>query len=401
MKFLQKNKNQPETEPKSGLSKKKRKKDQAHAKEGEISAYFTSVRPALAEKDVNIQAKEGSRRKGLRGADRREPERSSVVDNAIPTVELPDKASYLGFGSRGPRHESQSYISWSESIRAPSGTPAGQRAGSTVNVGQLDLAHGGRERGNTEGGQALHPRPARPTVTGPITEGSGGRFQVSSLAPANDRVSRSHSLPQHTSSPRRVNLVDRAAKRRPTLESAASPSSMPPFIPIRADVRREQRGPAQTASASGLRHSSLSSGDPTLAHKGDCPHSEARCALADDDPQTSSSLGRILKDCNTAFDERRRAAVSYGTNAVRAEVSEIPIQERTRTDRRPYPTIRRMPTVGKTRSIHQHGSGSSSCKPLLRAFNGKKAWKLLVYQIFQSFASRYSLMLSEGALLRG
>jgi hypothetical protein len=151
MRFLQKHKDQPEAIPQTGLSKKRLKKDHAHAREEEISAYFTTVRPALAQQDGNIQAKEGSEEKNLTQELDHRRDRLAEVDNAMPTIEMPDKAPYLGFGSRGPRHESGSYISWSESNRAPSATPIIPRIESAINVGQPNTNHGIREGRDTNG----------------------------------------------------------------------------------------------------------------------------------------------------------------------------------------------------------------------------------------------------------
>ncbi|KAF2682781.1 hypothetical protein K458DRAFT_390697 [Lentithecium fluviatile CBS 122367] len=347
MRFLQGHKAQPDAETRPGPSKKKRKEENAHAKEEAISAYFTSVRPALAEKDVNIQAKEASK-KQLQDIDRREKDPSSVIDNAIPTVELADKASYLGFGSRGPRHESGSYVSWSESIWPPSATPARPRIESVVNNGQLDSIFDGQDGGNIDGGRVLHSRPTPPTVAQHLTEGSGGRFQVSSLAPANDRGSRSHSFPQHTSSPRRVNLVDRAAKRR-TLESVESPSSMPPFIPGPEGSRGERQQPVYNAVAATPREDSLSGPVVDSLPSADiapAPSHESRQAVNEDlDPQTLSSLGRILEDCNTAFQEQRRVAATYPTNMAATAPSETTFRRRGPTHLEPSTIIQWMPTV--------------------------------------------------------
>jgi hypothetical protein len=55
MRFLQKEKDLPESAPQHGATKKKRKKDHTHTKEGEISAFFTAVRPVLAEQDGNAR----------------------------------------------------------------------------------------------------------------------------------------------------------------------------------------------------------------------------------------------------------------------------------------------------------------------------------------------------------
>ncbi|KAI4648829.1 uncharacterized protein J4E79_009901 [Alternaria viburni] len=105
MKFLQQHKDEPEPVPRTDASKKKRKKDNEQMKEGEISAFFTSARPALVDKDTNTPPQHP-----VPKAKRRRRDQSSVDDTAIPTVEATGQASYLGFGSRGPRHESNSYL---------------------------------------------------------------------------------------------------------------------------------------------------------------------------------------------------------------------------------------------------------------------------------------------------
>ncbi|KAJ4287984.1 hypothetical protein N0V90_011999 [Kalmusia sp. IMI 367209] len=344
MKFLQKHKDQPETDPQPGSPKKKRKKDQAHAREQEISAYFTSVRPTLAEKDSKIQAKE-SHRKKLRGIDRSERERSPVVDNAISTVEPTDKISYLGFGGKGPGHESGSYVSWSESIRAPSVMPARPRIESVITNGQLDLVHGGQEAGNTDGGGMLHSRPTPPTMATHLTNGSGERFQVSSLPPTNERLSRSHSLPQHPSSPRRLNLVDRAASRR-TLESAASPSSMPPFVPTHSDHQRGHFRTHHVPTIFKARNHPLSVqiSDPAQIRDNTFERETEQPSMGEGDHQTSSSLGRILEECNTVFHERRKVEALQANNT-QEQFLGVPYHRVLRTNSERYPTIREVPTV--------------------------------------------------------
>ena len=344
MKFLQSRKGHPEAEPRTDLPKKKRKANQTHAKEEAISAYFTSVRPALAEKDVDGRAKEVFQRQ-LQEIDRQEDGQKSVIDNAIPTVELADQASYLGFGSRGPRHESRSYISWSESVRTPSATPARPQIATMVHTGQLDSVHNEHERGDTENEDALHSRPAPQTVAQCI-EGSGSRFQVSSLALANDRGSPYHSLPQHAPSPGRMNLADRAAKCA-TIESIVSPSSMASFVPGNADSQSESRRPTNNAAAARFK-GTLCSGvvQGSVGSARVAPSHERRRAMKTDvDPQTSSTLGRILEDCNAAFHEQRQAAATLLMNLTVATPSRTHLARRDSNHQGPYPTIERIPTV--------------------------------------------------------
>ncbi|KAF2118552.1 hypothetical protein BDV96DRAFT_643794 [Lophiotrema nucula] len=309
MKFLQKHKDQPDTAPQSGLSKKKRKKDHAFAREEEISAYFTSVRPPLAEKDVNTQAKGATH--PTAGAQNRghnhEPEGSSVIGNAIPTVELADKESYLGFGSRGPQHDSGSYISWSDSVRAPSATTIRRRAGSTINNGQLDALPGQSNEAVTNGGDMLHSPTRHSSIARRRTDDSKERFKVSSVATPSHRISRSQSYPQRTCSPYPLN-PNYGPFRRRTADTGASPSSMPPpkSLTKRIDQDRPMRPQAQ------LRMGMKQSPDPVEererpTRRAETLYEEARLSASDSgEPQTSSSLGKLLQECDSAFDERRR-----------------------------------------------------------------------------------------------
>ncbi|KAF2437369.1 hypothetical protein P171DRAFT_400076 [Karstenula rhodostoma CBS 690.94] len=333
MRFLQKHKGKAEVGPPPGSPRKKRKKDQAHVKEDEISAYFTSVRPTLAEQDLNVHTKKPSHRK-LRDASRSLRQPSSVVDQAILTVEPADQTSYPGSGGRGPRHESGSYVSWPESVRVPSLTPAHGRVEAAKSSGQLDSTRGGRT-GNNVGGEVLHSPPIPPITTRHLVDNIGGRFQVSSLPPTNERLSRSHSLPQHTSSPRRINLVDRAARRR-TLEDVASPSSMPPFVSTHSGHRRH------IPASRGHTHC-VQPPDPTVHRDVSLDHETEPLAHDDLGQHTSSSLGRILQECNTAFHEKRIAEALQHKS--QGPYPRVPVQSNMRQTPEAYPTVRRIPSV--------------------------------------------------------
>jgi hypothetical protein len=340
MKFLKSHRDQPEADYKPHLSKKKRKKDQAHAKEEAISAYFTSGRPALAENDVNTQANEPCQKQ------LREKDPPSVVDNAIPTVELPDQTSYLGFGGRGPCHESGSYISWSESIRAPSVTLTRPEIEPTVNAGQLDSIHNGDAEESIERGRVLHSQPVPVTTTQHTTKVSSGRFQVSSLRLATGREPRSHSLPQHTSSPRRISLGDRVAKHR-TLENVASPSPMPAQVSTPADLQDEHPQPACNAPVAQSWRTPLSGQGRDSVHTidTDAIHGRRQPGVENVDPQGSSSLEKILEDCNNAFQEHRQAATVYAVNMAGTSASETTLRRTATTRQETFPTIQRIPTV--------------------------------------------------------
>lgn len=345
MKFLQKHKDQPEAAPHAGLPKKKRKKDHAQAKQEEISAYFTSVRPALVEKDVNAQAKESPRRQSLPRDSPQQRERSSLADNAIPTIEIPDKTSYLGFGSRGPRHESGSYISWSESIRAPSVAPIRVQTGPVLTSGQLGSIYGGKDSvgAGGDGVQSYAPR----SESKHLTDGSGGCFQVSSMAPPERPVFRSNSSPQRTRSPWPPRSND-SSGRRQTLETVASPSSMPAAIPVRSEPRRERRPPTRMREVhepATVRHSPYK---PELhpRHLNTRDDVSNGSIATNDDPQTSSSLGRLLLECNTVFNERRHEAAASGVpNMAPGNPDSIQRNDRRLSGNLAAGRIRSLPTV--------------------------------------------------------
>lgn len=347
MKFLQKHKDQPEAPHHAGLPKKKRKKDHAQAKHEEISAYFTSVRPPLAEKDVNIQAKEGGRRQSLVLDSGHGRERSSLIDNSIPTVELPGKAEYLSLGSRGPRHESGSYVSWSESVRAPRVTPIRAGAGSTTSTGQLDSGHGRQEGLNSGGAHVLHSLvPAPPSVPKRLTDSSHERFAVSSLTPANHRISSSQSVPGRTFSLRPLHLNEQIGRHKMN-EARPSPSSIPAAIPAHSVSNLACGYPEHVESGTKSESLSHTKNFDAIQHGPDDIHERSNGrVMVNVDPQTSSSLGKLLQECNSAFDEeRRQAATSRRPDNMHMAPSDVLNNVRAAIETSSYKTIRRLPTV--------------------------------------------------------
>jgi hypothetical protein len=295
MKFLQKEKVQPRPVIEH-VARKKRKKDQAHTREGEISAFFSSVRPALTEKDGNAA--------GV--VNHSERERSTRSSGVVPTVEVLDKGPYLGFGSRGPRHESTSYVSWSDSILGPAASPRHPEQVHVADKDDRDTSKHQTAITTTGEENPRFKRPApRPVESG--THDSSGHFEVSSViaSVSHQRASRSYSLPQHMSSPQRLNLVDRAVKSYMT-DTIQSPSSMPPSIPVRANYESQHyRPPTETRPNLTTRpHHTRAQGTPmrrrTIA--------DQRNNATDVEPEMSSDLEAVIEQCNTTFDERRRTS---------------------------------------------------------------------------------------------
>ncbi|KAL7778948.1 hypothetical protein CFE70_008451 [Pyrenophora teres f. teres 0-1] len=177
MKFLQKEKVQPEANREPEVAKKKRKKDHAQTKEGEISAFFNATRPELTESDENTRPEHAAILDDKRRAYNQHP----PINTTIPTVELTDKASYLGFESRRPRHGSTSYVSWSESIHAPSTTPARLPIEADTIHGQRDSDLRGRYKRKTDREKDQSKRPAPPTARKQADDHIAERFRVPSL----------------------------------------------------------------------------------------------------------------------------------------------------------------------------------------------------------------------------
>lgn len=306
MKFLQREKEQPMSVIQQDVSKKKRKKDHAHSREGEISAFFTSVRPTLAEKDGNAAA-----------VDRRpERERSTKSSGVMPTTEVSDKGPYLGFGTRGPRHESTSYVSWSDSVRDPNIAPGHPEQ---VPVVAKDDGHITKHQVTsiTSGEDSTIFECPAPPAAERGTHVSSEQFKVSSVIVSgpHQRVSRSCSLPQHTSSPQRMNLVDRAAKTY-MAEAIQSPFSMPPSVPVRANRETHHYRPTvETRRNISTLSQARAQGTPVRRHM----IADQRNDAADVEPQTSSDLDAVIEECNYTFDKRRRVSGQQRRHTVQPE----------------------------------------------------------------------------------
>jgi hypothetical protein len=301
MKFLQKEKPQPEAAAHQDIPKKKRKKDHTHTREGEISAFFTAVRPALAEKDGNTAPREDGNAAVV--DTRQEREQSTKSSGVVPTVEVLDKGPYLGFGSRGPRHESTSYVSWSDSVRERDVTPRHREQVLPVAEEHSGAFQHQAASTTTDVEKTVFKRPA-PRAAKHGRNDSIENFKVSSVdaSQSRQRASRSHSYPQQSSSSQKVNLVDRAAKFHST-DPVDSPSSMPPSMP--AGVSHDTYRIRPTA---GRRPARTEQFTPSHMNRTSTrPHTtkDDTCEPTDVEPRLSSDLGAVIEQCNTAFRERR------------------------------------------------------------------------------------------------
>jgi hypothetical protein len=305
MRFLQKEKNQPEPATQQSATKTKRKKDNAQTREGEISSFFTFVRPALAEQDQNVRidkVQEDDAEAPMIG--HRKRERLQKSSGVLPRIEIPNHEALLGSGSRDLYHESASYVSWSDSIRAsdmtlqcPQHIPTAD-----VNLQQYSKRYVGSIGTAEEESEPKHPAP--PPVINHKREASAERFRVSSITPSQYRASRSHSYPQQTSSPRKVNLTNRTAKVR-SIDSVASSSSTPPCILAQPRVEPRRLEPTINSRFAEDAKTSHSTVNDIL------PPSPTNIRLEDKEidaqQRTSSDLGRVIQQCNQVFHEQRRA----------------------------------------------------------------------------------------------
>lgn len=349
MKFLQKHKDQPEAVHPSGRPKKKRKKNHTQSKEEEISAYFTSVRPALAEKDVEKQASESPTKPSLPRDNGRGRQTSSLADHAIPTIVVSDKGpSHLGFGGRGPRHGTGSYISWSESVRAPSATSRHGHASSGAIADHSEAAYAAKVRVNIGAESALHS-PTPPSIQRRLTNGSGDRLFVSSSTPANQRTSRARSYSQRTCSMDPSGFKQQSGRRH-TTDIAASPLSMPAAIPVQPEAVGEPREPGfglDRAAGDSTRRPSY----PLGTHRSsvlDDEHPNTG-VVESSDPHTSSTLDRLLQQCNRAFDQyRRQVTIEASQERLdQADTESISVSRdgRTMAENASFAQIRSLPTV--------------------------------------------------------
>lgn len=247
MKFLRKKHGGNDHSTQAPDAKKKRKRDSGQTRDEDISSFFTTVRPVLADINGKIHAKSGRSTDVFAGAEADHPRRMKGVlraaDTTIPTADSEDKAPFLGVGSRGPRHESTSCFSWSESIRAPSFTPGRPEITSTDHDKRIDALTRDTDTNSYGKGMADQQEVSSSAIRDRVTATSN-RVRMSSVAPTPSV--RSQSIPQPSSPPRWSDLVDRAVKRY-TNSGVASPSSKIPLL-----RERVHAGHAETSMAEGL-----------------------------------------------------------------------------------------------------------------------------------------------------
>ncbi|KZM25594.1 hypothetical protein ST47_g3294 [Ascochyta rabiei] len=268
MRFLRNDRVENEHSAQGPDNKKKRKKDHAQTKEGDIFAFFTSVRPALADvastqltsggrPRVNTSVTKNTRR-------RRAREQSTVLDPAVRTINPEDGASYLGFAGRGSDRETSRPFSWSESFCAPSTTPGHHKRTSAVHGEGLDPLYQKKKEG-------LHRHTSlwRQEISTGVHEPIDAATEVaraSSEAPVRSRLSSLRSSLQRSSSSRRSISVDQDLHRRST-EDEPPLSSKPPVLPSTSNVDSLEHPVTGTLQSDGSIATPYAGGNAVLAPK--------------------------------------------------------------------------------------------------------------------------------------
>jgi hypothetical protein len=302
MAFLKKKGNDNEPVASMVASNKKQKRDQAHHKEEEISAFFASVRPTLADASRKRQATsdhQSSRisksyispnRKRRR---ERELEETSIFHRVVPTVEKQGSTPYLN-PSGGLSEGDTSQISWSESHRTLSRTPGIVRVVPTIDVG-----HSGSTRPSRDTTNVKHLRNPSSVVTRKKPRGTTELLRVqSSTHPMQDDRAKPLSCHTTVSSPRQLNLNNK--RERIVVDdravSVAASSSLPPVPVVEAQSSRDKdtskTSEAKLGPLTGLQTTSRY-GRQILPGTMDDGGLHAR----------TSSLGVVLQECVDAVNE--------------------------------------------------------------------------------------------------
>jgi hypothetical protein len=226
--------------------------------------------------------------------------RSTPIDNAIPSIEVPEKPCYLGFGSRGPRHDTGSYISWSESVYT--GSPLRRKLSTPVKSRQQSLARSEKNRViGTE--RVLQPltesRPANPSLTNTRDD----RVELPFSNSANQLAARSHSLPVHSHS-----TQGRSSIHPSSLYQGVGSDIPPPSAPasmgchhIQGSPHRQQGKPTVMPEA----YPSTSADMPQAQnHAEQKIDTVQRLNFETIEPQLST-LGRLLRECDSVFQQMK------------------------------------------------------------------------------------------------
>lgn len=347
MRFLHQDHGRNENDAQGPDAKIKRKKDHARTKEGDISAFFTSVRSVPPDTTGNKLTKGGRRTTDTlatttsRNDRDRERQRSAVLDTTNSTVELGTTASHLDLGNRQARCGSISSISWSESLRAPTTPPGRRDLPPAVHGDRLDPSN--QEKEETQHVRHASAREHAQSMGCKLIGAVMDQSRLSSVAPMQLGLSKSQSSPQHPSSPPWRRSVDRAAKCL-SVEGAASRSSMPPTL--RAHGFVESQGfalPGVPASVRSL--VTLYTNESAVTADNRAREDSARRLVPHRSSLASSGLSEVLRRCShTSQAQRQRTAPGTDEDAEMRYASGL--HEITQQSRRgSYEGTAKIPTV--------------------------------------------------------
>ena len=281
MKFLRKNGGKNESSKDTPDIQKRRKKDIPRTKEEDISAFFTSARSVLADKDQDVKpGSECAATKTQRSERRRAP---SIQPEAIVlTTELGMRQSQLDSNASHSRQKSTSYISWSESVRA---------SGSERQTGRkTEQVMRSNRPSQTKRHEALRQQHVPSSLVHELSIDSADLTRAPPIVPVPTDLSDSQSLPRRSFSRRRMHFVDRAAGGD-QVEEVVPPSSMSPVLGAVIEsekfelprTKRSNKRPYMGRSKSNQDQGSTGAVSRLVSHES---------------PRRSTSLGEILQQCN-------------------------------------------------------------------------------------------------------
>jgi hypothetical protein len=317
MAFLKKKEGDSEPVARVAASNKRQRRDHAHNKEEEISAFFTSVRPTLADANRKRQAtsdhqstrvsksQASSNRKQVR---ERELEESSIVVGVAPTVEKQGNVPYLDpSGGLSQGHTSQT--SCSESHCTLSRTPGFVRITPTIDA---DCS-----------GSAKHKRGTADTEHLPYPSAMAAQkkdhdiaelLRVSSVKFMRDDVAKSQPCPPSMSSSRGLDPKN-GSERRCVVHNGTLSVVELPNLPIFPSIETQS---GETINAS--KNPETKSGSSTGLQSTSAWRQETLPSTMEDVGvhARTSSLGLVLQECSDAVNRQQCKETSTGKDFRRA-----------------------------------------------------------------------------------
>jgi hypothetical protein len=266
---------------------RRRKKDNPRTKEEDISAFFTSARSVLADKDRDVKPRsECAATKTQRSERRRAP---SIQPEAIVlTTESGKRQSQLDSNASHPRQKSTSYISLSESVRA-SGSER-QTGRKTEQVRRSDTPSQTKPDVRFKRHAALRQQHVPSSLVYELSIDNADLARAPPIVPVPTDLSDSQSLPGRSFSHRRMHFVDRAAGGDQVEEVVPLSSTSPVLGAVVGTekfelprTKRSNKRPYMGRSKSTQEQGSTGAVSRLVSHES---------------PRRSTSLGEVLQQCN-------------------------------------------------------------------------------------------------------